>query len=68
MDDLDNITPYYPLPYRKGNKVIRKYEEPFEDSAGNKADITYVDYEDKKGKLVQRFCLYIKWRKSEDGY
>ena len=64
-DDLENIVPYHTLPYREGNKVLRKYVEDFEDSVGNKANITYVDYEDKKGKLVEKFCLYIKWKENE---
>ena len=57
------IVPYYPLPYRPGtgNKVIRKYEEDFVDKAGNTAIITYVDYTDKKGRLVEKFVLHVKW-------
>ena len=55
------ITPYYPVPFRKPNKIVRTYEEPFEDRSGNKAMITYADYKDKKGKLVTRFVLWVKW-------
>lgn len=55
------VIPYNPIPYRKGCTVIKKYVLPFEDKAGNKADITYVDYKDKKGKLIEKYTLYIKW-------
>lgn len=57
------IVPYRPLPFRDGNKVVERYTEPFTDRIGNEAEITYVDYLDKKGKLNERFVMYIKWRK-----
>lgn len=62
MSDI-KILLYRPLPYREGNKVIKTYVEYFVDRVGNEADITYVDYLDKKGKLNEKFVMYIKWRK-----
>lgn len=57
------ITPFYPLPYRKsvGNTVVNEYSEPFEDLMGNKATIHYVDYTDKKGKLIEKFIMRVEW-------
>ncbi|MCK5020106.1 MAG: hypothetical protein KAS32_23835 [Candidatus Peribacteraceae bacterium] len=55
------IKPYYPLPYKPGNKVIRKYIETFNDGAGNKALITKVDYTDKKGRTIVGFTLFVRW-------
>lgn len=52
---------YTPIPFRKGNKLLRKYIEPFVDCVGNKAMITYCDYIDKKGKTILRYTLYVKW-------
>ena len=51
-----------PIPYLKSNTLIRKYVEPFTDEAGNNADITYVDYTDKKGNLHEKYAMYVKWR------
>ena len=53
--------PYIPIPYRKGNKFLKKYENPFVDRAGNRAMITYMDYIDKKGKLVEGYVFCVKW-------
>lgn len=55
---------YVPLPFRKPNKVVKKYTEPFCDAVGNKAMIAYVDYIDKNKKLVTEYVMYIKWDKS----
>lgn len=55
--------PYIPIPYRKGNKFLKKYEKPFVDRVGNRAMITCIDYIDKKGKLVEEYVFCIKWEK-----
>ena len=36
-------------------------EEEFVDKVGNRAIITYIDYEDKKGKVFERIVRYVKW-------
>ena len=28
---------------------------------GNRAEVTYVDYVDKKGKVIERYPLRFKW-------
>lgn len=53
--------PYYPTPYKKGNKLIRLHDKPFTDKIGNKAIITYADFIDKKGKEVLDYTLFVKW-------
>lgn len=59
------MTPHYPLPFRKEdgvfNTVIKEWVERFEDAIGNVAEVTYVDYIDKKGKTVERYPLRYKW-------
>lgn len=54
---------YTPIPFRKPNKIVDKYEKPFVDDVGNKAMITYVDYIDKKKRLVEGYVMYVKWDK-----
>ena len=61
MKTTETYKPYRILPFRTGNKVVRKYEEHFDDGCGHTAMITKVDYTDKKGKLVEGFILYINW-------
>ncbi len=53
--------PYIPFFLRDGNKIIKQYEEDFVDKVGNRAIITYIDYEDKKGKVFERIVRYVKW-------
>lgn len=60
-----NKEPYQPLPFRKGCKVLRLYEEPFTDRIGNKAIIAKADFIDKKGKEVLGHTLYVKWLEDE---
>jgi hypothetical protein len=55
------IIPYKPLPFRDGNKIVKKYTERFEDRVGNTGTYTKVDYYDKKGKLNDGYVLYVKW-------
>jgi len=59
---MNQITPYRPLPYRSGNKVIQEYTELTDCGGGFMADITYVDFIDKNSKLNEKFVMYIKWR------
>ena len=60
------MTPYYPLPFRKtdgvNNTVINTYIEEFTDAVGNIADVTYVDYKDKDGKIKTKYPLRYKWK------
>lgn len=53
--------PFIPFFLRDGNKIIKQYEEEFVDKVGNRAIITYIDYEDKKGKVFERIVRYVKW-------
>ncbi len=53
--------PFIPFFLRDGNKIIKQYEEDFVDSVGNRAIITYIDYQDKKGKVLERIVRYVKW-------
>ena len=59
------MKPHYPLPYRKEdnvyNTVVNTYTELFWDTIGNMAEVTYVDYIDKKGKLNEHYPLRYKW-------
>lgn len=59
------IIPHIIEPFRAGNTIIRKYEEFFEDKVGNSSINTYVDFKDKKGKLNERFLLYVNWIKQK---
>lgn len=52
-------------PFKSGNTIIRRYEEWFEDIVGNTSVSTYVDFTDKKGKLNERFLLYVNWIKNK---
>lgn len=56
---------YRPIPYRPGNKVIRVYDEDFHDGVGHYAIITKADYKDKKGRVVEGFVLFVKWRDND---
>lgn len=60
--DKKRKEPHRPVPFRKGNKVVRVYEEPFVCQAGNEATVTKADFIDKKGKKVVGYWLYVKWR------
>ena len=55
-------TPYHPVPYREGNDIIRLFDIDYCDPIGNKAIITKADYTDKKGKLIENYTLFIKWK------
>lgn len=59
------IIPHIIEPFRHGNTIIRKYEEFFEDEVGNSSINTYVDFKDKKGKINERFLLYVSWLKNK---
>lgn len=61
MDSEENIKPYYPLPFRKGNTVLSQWEESFTCNAGNKSVATYVKYKNSKGKVVDKHFLRVKW-------
>jgi hypothetical protein len=54
------MTPYYPVPFRPGNKVIKQYEESFVDPVGNHSIVVYVDFKDKDGKMHERHILRVK--------
>lgn len=53
---------YRPLPFREGNKIVRKYTEDFVDKVGNKAKLTKLDYLNK-GRLIKGFILTVEWKK-----
>lgn len=56
-----DIKPYFPVPYRLPNKFIKQYDLDFYDPDGRHAIITYADFTDKKGRLVEKYTLYVKW-------
>jgi len=58
--------PFIPVPYRKGNKFLRKYEVPFVDRVGNKATLVLIDYIDKKGKLIEGYTMCVKWKNNNE--
>jgi len=57
---------YRPVPFRPGNKVVKQYTVDFIDKAGNMAEITKIDYMDKKKKIVEGFVMYVKWIEKEN--
>ncbi len=59
------VNPHIIEPFKSGNTIIRRYEEWFEDIVGNTSVSTYVDFTDKKGKLNERFLLYVNWMKNK---
>lgn len=61
LADLNNIKPFYPLPFRNGNSVISQWEEPFVCKAGNRGIATYVKYANTRGKVIDKHFLRIKW-------
>lgn len=60
MTERKNV-PYLPVPFRSGNVVTKRYEEPFIDPVGNRATITKVNFINNKGKLTEGYTLYVKW-------
>lgn len=56
--------PYHPLPYRKPNKIVKIYDEEFENDWGDKATITLCDYLDKKNTLKERHQLKVSWHEN----
>jgi hypothetical protein len=58
---MASIKPYLPIPFRAGNKLIKKYTEPYTARGGYRANVTYADYIDKKGLTVIGSILYISW-------
>ena len=57
----NKIKPYKTTPYREGCHSQKEYTLPFKDSVGNTALITYCDFVNKKGVLVEGHVLYVKW-------
>lgn len=55
------MKPYKPTPYKDGCHSQVLYTEPFEDRIGNKAEITYCDFTNKKGKRIERHVMFVKW-------
>lgn len=49
---------------RSGNKETRRWVEVFVDRVGNVADVTYCDFVNKKGDLIKKHTLFVKWRAS----
>lgn len=52
---------FSPTPFKAHNKLVKTYVKPFTDRVGNSADITYADYLDKHGKLIEGYVLFVKW-------
>lgn len=50
---------YKPLPYRKGNTIIRHYEKNEVDEMGNKFLVKYCDYTNKKGEMKEGYALQV---------
>ena len=57
------IKPYTPLPFRDGNKIVKRYVVDFVDRIGNRAIITKLDYTNNKGKLIEDYTLFVRWIK-----
>ncbi len=54
---------HQPLPFRKGYKILRKYEREFDDGHGNKATITKLDFKKlSSNKVFLDYTLYVKWK------
>ena len=51
---------YTPIPYRNPNKVVKIYKEFYTDGK-NESIITYVDYIDKKNRLIEGYVMFVKW-------
>lgn len=56
------MEPHLPVPYRKGNKIVKEYRKPFTDSIGNKSTEVYVDFLDKKGQVQEGYLLRVERR------
>lgn len=56
---------YLPEPYRKGNKIIKKYQEVFEDRVGNIGVVKKVDYINKKGNTISDHVVNIVWVRTD---
>lgn len=57
----NKIKPYKTTPYREGCHSQKEYVLPFKDDVGNTALITYCDFVNKKGVLVEGHVLFVKW-------
>ena len=57
----NKIKPYKTTPYREGCHSQKEYVLPFKDAVGNTALITYCDFINKKGVLVEGHVLFVKW-------
>lgn len=53
---------YKPIPYRDGNVVVNKYVKREVMRGGFVADVTYVDFKDKKNRLNESYVMFVKWR------
>ena len=57
------LKPHQPTPYKKGCSQQREYDEltVYGDKYRFPAITTFCDYVDKKGNLVERYLLRVKW-------
>ena len=57
------LKPHQPTPYKKGCSQQREYDEltVYGDRYRSPAITTFCDYVDKKGNLVERYLLRVKW-------
>lgn len=61
------IVPFTPYYMTNGNKLVRKYEQPFTDKNGNSATLTIAEYTNKKGELLEA-VVQVKWNDPEKMY
>lgn len=57
------ITPHIPYFCRGGNKIVKQWEENFDDGHGHTGVRIMIVYKDKNGKLSDPVMRYIKWDK-----
>lgn len=57
---MTTLTQFIPHYKRDGNIVIKKTQEQFSDRNGNKAVLTKVFYQTKKGSILED-VIQVKW-------
>lgn len=56
----ENVKSWYPIYHRPGYQVVREWVEPFDDGAGHKATVCWVEYKNKKGDLFTA-QKWVRW-------
>lgn len=57
--------PYIPIYKRNGNKVIKEWDEMFDDGVGHIGLASYVLFADKNG-TEHKMMKWIKWQECND--